>query len=397
MRQAQRTYRVKKEDTLRTATNRSAKLEGALRGMLDSFRNFQQTLVDEANAGAVPPQLALQISKAAIEIASISQGSGLESAGPAAAAETSSPDTMTTAAASPEEPRHVAERFAKASMQRTADALSSGNPDESCLPPALLKQLKLDPAQLLLAQTLGQLSASSSSLLRDIPYSNSVTSVLPLLFRLNQGDTSHLIPRKPPPMLQRLKHGLTRTIVATDLPELMGEWLEPVDVEEYLAQRGIFVRDAASDGNLINLQMPALPEAAPTIHYQHPDTQPSDLDLFQSTEDWLEGSHAVGGSFDFTLDWTIFGCQKDETQIIPSGFRTFTPPSTYLSDFDSSPSASGSEMRTPETAQDSSTITISVNKLIDSLASKATCLGPGPGVRREDVDEAIRDAVVRQP
>lgn len=377
MRLAQRSYRVKKEDALRAATEKSARLETAMRGMLDSFKRFQETLVNEADSGTIPKDLALHISRAAIQIATISKDSGIN-AGPATVKSNNSNE--------PQDGQNAAQRFAQASMEYTVKMVSEGAPTQSCLPPALLEHLKLSPAEVLLAQTLGQFSDSQTASPGDIPYAKPVLDALSPMFRLNQGDTSQLLPRRPPPHLQRLTYGMTRTILATNLPELMGEWLEPSDVEEYLAQRGIMVRENATT-DLINLQVDSGPVNVPT----QSDDQYGVVEFLPSAEDWINDPELEIP--DTVLDWTIFGCIKDDAQTIPTGMRTITPSASDAEGTWAS-TLSASEPRTPLGGQGDNTITIDVSKLIDGLAARARCLGPGPGIRREGVDAAIREAVV---
>lgn len=382
MRLAQRSYRVKKEDALRAATEKSARLETAMRGMLDSFKTFQETLVNKADSGAIPQDLALHISKAAIQIATISKDSGLHG-------QTASQATVTADASKPQDGQNAARRFAQASMEHTVKMVAADTPTQSCLPPALLEHLNLSPGQILLAQTLGQFSETDANGPGDIPYAKPVVDALSPMFRINQGDTSQLLPRQPPPHLQRLTYGMTRTILATNLPELMGEWLEPPDVEEYLAQRGILVRENATT-DFISLQVDAALDNLPPQN----DDQYGFVEFLPSAEDWINDPELEIP--DAALDWTIFGCIKYDGQTIPSGMRTITPLATsdIVTEGTQASTLSASEPRTPLNGQFDSTITIDVSRLIDGLAARARCLGPGPGIRREGIDEAIREAVV---
>lgn len=99
----------------------------------------------------------------------------------------------------------------------------------------------------------------------------SITSSLPLMYRVVEGSQG-IIPRLPSPSVQGIIRGKTRTRLATEFEPLQGEWLEAMDVEEYLEDRGIFLRGANSNhGPSGQKSMPivqGLVQAFPELDYQ---------------------------------------------------------------------------------------------------------------------------------
>ena len=80
----------------------------------------------------------------------------------------------------------------------------------------------------------------------DFQYNPGLTEHLPVMYRVVEG-SDQAVPRLPSPSVQQLVCGKTRTTLVTDLSSHQGEWLEAVDVEEYLEERGIYVRNALPD------------------------------------------------------------------------------------------------------------------------------------------------------
>ncbi|TQV93240.1 hypothetical protein V2A60_010325 [Cordyceps javanica] len=348
MRLAQRRYRSKKHDTLAAAEQKATALESALRGTLSAFRDLQKSLLQQPT-GSVPLDVAVAVSKTSLEISSLLHSSGVQVQ-----------DTLgcnlldcsnTTCAR-----RILSERLMRSAAEFSLHSLERG--ELGCFTPELLAGMNVLPGEILLAQTLGQ--ASPDNPLGDIDYAG---RFLPQLHRKIEGAAETVL-RLAPPKLQRLKYGLTRTWFETDVPELAGEWLEAADVEEYLAQRGIHVRDKSqktvtlhlgSEGSDADSEGPVTPEWEPELP-----------------------------------DWTIFGKQLEEGQNIPGGMRevsTASPVSGW-SLTQQSPPPQSALATTPQ-----SKITIDVDKLVTGISSRGICLGPAPGIRRHHVDEAIQEAV----
>lgn len=236
-------------------------------------------------------------------------------------------------------------------------------------------------------------------------------------------------------------------MLATALPDLQGEWLEASDVEEYLEQRGIFIRQDAPDADTLNLAIPVdaglalqatdlndanrlnpvrmvrghplfvepaasvgpvppTAAAAPQLphHHHHQQQGLSHMSMQQQQQQPSLDNIALNP------DYTIFGQQRD-VQVIPSGLRMFTPTAWSIDDSaniipidmamrsNQPNNASGGSSSSYHSSNNPDHINIMVNldNLIVKLASKAVCLGPCPGIRRGHVDEAIRDSVVQMP
>ncbi len=350
MRLAQRRYRSKKQDTLAAAEQKATALESALRGTLSAFRDLQKSLLGHP-VGLVPLEVAVAVSKTSLDISDLLHRSGVQVQ-----------DTLgcnlldcskTTCAG-----KILSERLLRSTTEFNLRALEKG--ELGCFTPELLAGMNVLPGEILLAQTLGQ--SSSENGLGDIDYAG---RFLPQLHRKIEGATDTML-RLAPPKLQRLQYGLTRTWFETDVPELAGEWLEAADVEEYLAQRGIHVKDTA--------------QKVVTLHL---GSEGSDADSDSPTTPEWEPE---------LPDWTIFGKQLDERQDIPGGLRVLAGAASS-----SVPEVNWMEEQQPTPPSSLSSaqgkITIDVEKLITALSRRCICLGPAPGIRRHHVDEAIQEAV----
>lgn len=329
MRQAQRNYRAKRDSKLADANEKSTKLEEALRGILRSYRELHNNMLHTAHR--VPVSVTLQLSKTALDIGYfINQAAR---------------DQQQSLDASPS--RLLAERLIRRGVERTVNALSNNDVDSSCLAHnKMLEKLNVRPNEVILAQTLSHVAETespSSSLLNDTQFTNAIAQLLPKLYRQVEGnmDPSQRVERLTGANLQCLAFGRTRTIANVnqlDLPEFGGEWLEAVDVEEYLSERGIVLRSEDPDCSHLRLQLGNTPSSS--MSPQSMTMSPSDMDSPQMSHYASEGSMA-------------------------------------------SPLA------------DENTIIVNVDVLIEWLAAKTMCLGLCPAIRREDVDNAIRESIIQ--
>ncbi|KAL7921451.1 hypothetical protein ACQKWADRAFT_321480 [Trichoderma austrokoningii] len=139
-------------------------------------------------------------------------------------------------------PAPVSQRLLLACMTRAMDLLQYGNLHILALDPTMLLPLKIERAEDLLERVSQRLSGGPNSFLADCRYGDGRNAHLPKMMRLVEGNLNTLRPRMPPPNLERLQFGLTRTMLHTTNSDFQGEWLEASDVEEYLEQRGIFIR-----------------------------------------------------------------------------------------------------------------------------------------------------------
>ena len=247
MRLAQRTYRAKKADALALAEDKMHKLEHALSGISFAFETLQLRISETQN---VTPAVNLYVSTAALDIATYTKDCGVGACfGRGYAQRDFLPDNLFCAT------KIVGERSFCASLGRTASMLAAGQPISTRLRPLMLEYLLEHRDKPMSADMMRQFISDSGYVRRDVPMPRPFGNDPPALYRLVEGaHNSSMVPRLAPPHLQRLEYGLTRTWVETNLPGLMGEWLEAVDVEEYLAARGIFLHDD-SRSSLINLEL----------------------------------------------------------------------------------------------------------------------------------------------
>ncbi|OAA40156.1 C-5 cytosine methyltransferase DmtA [Beauveria brongniartii RCEF 3172] len=349
MRLAQRRYRSKKQDALTAAEQKAAALENALRGTISAFRGLQRSLI-QYPAGYVPLDVNLAIGKTSVEMSKLLHSSGVQLQ-----------DTLACSLLDCTQAT-CARRILSESVTRSASDfdLQSSQGSElgselGSFTPEFSPGMHTLPGELLPPQPMVQ--SSPGDILGNLDFAG---RFLPQLHRKIEGSTEMVL-RLAPPKLQRLKYGLTRTWFDTDLPQLAGEWLEASDVEEYLTQRGIHVRDKS--------------QKTVTLHL---GSEASEADA--------EGPFTPEAWEPELPDWTIFGRQLDERQDIPSGLRVVSAASPMPDLMGQSPTSS-----LPATPQ--RRITIDVDKLVAGLACKGICLGPAPGIRRHHVDEAIQGAV----
>lgn len=263
------------------------------------------------------------------------------------------------------------------------------------LDPKLQLPLQIMSQHALLYMATARISSGFNLILSDAMYTNASGIHLPPLFRVVEGDAGSAVPRLSPPNLQTLQFGRTRTIVQTDLAGFSGEWLEAIDVEEYLAQRGVFIRNMMSSApSVITLSATATLPHNEGILYDgvysggpwHGPPQVENGHQYESASDGISfPAHNVFGQ---PLNGPLNG-PRDILSEAQYGFRAFNPSPLY-----DNYGAASQNTNPPIPSQARTNITIDVDKLIEGLANNAICLGPGPGIKRERVDEALRDAVV---
>ncbi|KAH6605387.1 hypothetical protein Trco_007094 [Trichoderma cornu-damae] len=421
MRLAQRSYRSRKETELAVTRARADILQRALTSSLDEFIKFHETLSDKA--GDLPSGFVLQqLNKTATNIMTIARSAQVDE-WPRAGRAVRLLDTMddgeddgnddndntisiltqeaaakgSSALARPK-PTTISQRLVHACFDRAAHVLNLASSPVLCLLPAMLLPVQFERREIILSRPKRYLSAKDCEPVFNREEGLLTARQLPKMLRMIEGQSSSLVPRIPPPNLQRLQFGRTRTVLTTAFPDLQGEWLEASDVEEYLEQRGIFIRHDSPDTDVLNLAIPVGSGLSAQIsdlnqaNFHNPvcllANPPSLVDPSLVTP--LEFPADPPGGFSETPDFNIFGEQRD-AQVLPPGMAMFSPTSWAVDNTDILPA--GMAMRGP----DHINIMISLDKLILRLAAKAVCLGPFPGIRRANVDEAIRDAVVRMP
>lgn len=392
---------------------------------MHSFTEFQ-SFVASRNGQPLPPDVLLHLTKTASELAAIGQ----LSRPPISDAEAQSPSITNGQSIEKQwhvtDPNHspislkwfdmpdnvassMAHRFLLACVDRALKLFSLDNPVGEW--PALGL---LNPLVVLERHKPGSLHKLTTihmgGIIRgqwvDALYEPHVRESLPRMFRTIEGQANIIIPRVSPPNLQSLKFGRTRTVLRTDVQGLQGEWLEALDVEEYLSERGIYVRNG-SPSNRIVLGLPStdhdgVEEIGPGAsgRVTEIETSPASGTIPQANrpdvigselhEKWKEYATTELG---FPLpDSTIFGVSHGSFTQIPTGTWSFTPsPSQYSGLLGTQASAGGNGSSGLDSSLPS--ITVDIDKLVSMLAIEAACLGPGPGVRRAAVDLAIRESL----
>ncbi|KAM5529041.1 hypothetical protein FOXYSP1_16885 [Fusarium oxysporum f. sp. phaseoli] len=103
--------------------------------------------------------------------------------------------------------------------------------------PTLVLPLQLLGGEALIVNSLRGLSRFHTSV-ADFQYPLHSAPRLPHIYRAVEGGTKAVL-RAPAPLVQQIVRGKTRTMLDTNFAPLQGEWLEAMDVEEYLEERGI--------------------------------------------------------------------------------------------------------------------------------------------------------------
>ncbi|KAL7908422.1 hypothetical protein GGI35DRAFT_454132 [Trichoderma velutinum] len=425
MRLAQRSYRSRKQSALVSAKARAEVLEVALDGSIDEFIKFYEHVSRRGNE--LPAGVMTHLNQTAMNIVSIARKARLEKA-MLTGDENQSPEEDPSASADEFDATHesvgrltgdltvnentmakthhdqrqygrftnnkpapVSQRLLLACLTRAIALLQLGNFSVVAINPAMVLPLQLERAERLLERVARRLSGNPTAFFSDCQYSDGRNASLPKMMRLIEGDLDTLTPRSSPPKLQNLHFGRTRTMLHTAISDLQGEWLEAPDVEEYLEQRGIFVR-MGSPSDVISLSAPMigdqeLSEAARLGMLRPHGVSNSQFNIFEDISDFRTEPTLKRAAIP-EHDFTIFGRSFREGQTVPTGRNNVTPSEWYPE-----MRAQTDSVATNQQAQENLQITIDIDKLIKGLADKAVCLGPCPGIKRIHVDEAIRGSV----
>ncbi|KAL7910389.1 hypothetical protein GGI35DRAFT_363771 [Trichoderma velutinum] len=420
MRLAQRSYRSRKENELATTKARADALQKALNSSLDEFIRFHE--LSSGTEKELPSEFVLQLNKTAMNIMAIARSAqtdewpSFDQADRLLATMTDShgKDDDSIYILSQEardasshylrpKPVTISQRLMRACVDRAAGILNLTSSPVMCLLPAMLLPLQFDRRDNLLSRTMRYIHIEDEELELDAEHSPMATRHLPKMLRLVEGQSNTMVPRVAPPNLQRLQFGRTRTVLSTALPDLQGEWLEASDVEEYLEQRGIFIRQDSPNTDMLNLAIPI------DVGLSAQTTDLNEVNRHNPVRLVRQNPNTTGASFIDPLlmpadcssafetftgnpDYTVFGQQRD-VQVVPSGMKMFTPTSWATDDAHVLPL----DMAMHQNNQEHINIMFNLDNLIMRLAAKAVCLGPCPGIRRGHIDEAIRDSVVQMP
>ncbi|KAM0476484.1 hypothetical protein ACHAPX_006398 [Trichoderma viride] len=391
MRLAQRSYRNRKATELTAAKARADSLEKALNSTLDEFIKLHQMLLGKQEY--MPADFLMQLHETATNIISIAKNALADNS---AEHECQAGEVLMSTDSDQDEddaieisapinsgslypkPPSISQRILRACLDVAVDRLKLPRVPFMRILPALLLPLQFESEDRILRRAMKYLSlGDEESHLEQERYSVKA-GYLPKMMRLIEGQTHTLVPRKPQPNMQRLQFGCTRTVISTAVPDLQGEWLEPLDVEEYLEQRGIFVREEAPDDDLLNLAIPAGSKLYATMtNVNETDAQQPDVQNQPYTNDAPSNPDELG----IGHDYDIFDHQRDSATAFANSL--WDVEGTCIS-----------PENIPMCNSEQINITINLDTLVLKLVSKAICLGACPGIRRAHVDEAIRGSVV---
>ncbi|KAF2100227.1 hypothetical protein NA57DRAFT_54325 [Rhizodiscina lignyota] len=394
---AQRTYRERKEHELAQLKTRADNLNTALGKVIDSFTRFHQRVV-KSGTEDLPPCFTLELGNTALEIAATSRDAlGQEQAPqdvPASRVESErepehnslpkEKDESQTEPANPiakrAKPQHsrprslksvhhtpaptrplmlwpqapsrenagFVDQYLRACLERSYRLYTFQNLPEDKILPAMTIPLNIESFERCLAMAREALSVPKSHLGDFFFYNTLAMSKLPKMYRSIEGQDTALVPRLPPPYVQNLAYGRTRTRLATDLPLLQGEWLEAADVQEYLELQGISIPRVHSAQSLL-----PLPAKYLSMTPRHIEDTTSDA-LWNGNDPIARSTESIN---------------------ITSGF------------FDR-PRVTHSRVTGPQMRQ------LDVNKFIERIALYAVCLGPVPGLRKDHIDYAVVESIV---
>ncbi|KAE8395600.1 hypothetical protein BDV23DRAFT_178647 [Aspergillus alliaceus] len=298
-------------------------------------------------------------------------------------------------------PARIIRACFKRAVTILSDSMVHGNQ-----PSALALPLRLLGRDTLMANSLQGLESFHPSV-ADILYPLHSAPRQPHMYRVVEGGT-RTVRRAPAPLVQQIERGKTRTILDTSFAPLRGEWLEAVDVEEYLEDRGIYVRNAVGNGTTSSEET-SYEKLFPDIEQDIPILAPlgsvpgKELawTINGSTPSQLgsmERSPSVSLSADFhghePSDYSVFGLPR------PRQWRSNNSQhlSTAMTGVPSTDVSSAPLLNfKPQDAQvptKASRIHVNLDKLVHLLAENAMCLGPVPGIRKAAVDASIRGSII---
>lgn len=399
MRLAQRTYRARKESAFNQERTRNQQLSQALDQALATFASFHRHALGLPEVRSSSDLIA-SLNQAASEMATIASDTNKSARLLLASAATDS-GIQPQQGTMPLEPGDLqnqsalksvaltvrsvdlvlgtlAEKLFRACIERVFTILS-GNSGPKGRVLDLRLPLDILGEELLRSESLNILALPL--VVDDYRYLPHSMPHLPLMYRVVEG-SQDIIPRLPAPSVQRIVRGKTRTRLATAFEPLQGEWLEAMDVEEYLEDRGIFLRGAGSSHEAGNQSlMPVtqgLARASTEVDYQ------------QQSIPEAENTSAEGQRHEHG-DYSVFGVPTTQEWI--GSAELLRPLGTGLQSIEP---LAGPWTDTPQQgSQVTSQIIIDLDKLVNLLASTATCLGPVPGIRRAAVDSSIAQSVIQ--
>ncbi|KAF5573184.1 hypothetical protein FPANT_12540 [Fusarium pseudoanthophilum] len=389
MRLAQRSYRARKHEAQESQRIRAEELSRALDNALATFSTLHQRIVNTSHVRNFPDVL-VHLNDAVEQMAAIASSTNKKLPLTHAPHDSSTtfrqhaPGVLTPQQSATVAPGAIAislrtstskqipvpARLERACFERVVSILSNSTVDRSQFP-ALVLPLQLLGVELLMVNSLRGLSLFNASV-GDFKYPQHSASQLPNMYRVVEGETKAVL-RMPSPFLQRIVRGKTRTILDTNLAHLQGEWLEAMDVEEYLEERGIFMCNTVTSSTGTTgdaMYQPSVTSSAQSIPMAHRVPVPS----------------SAGFPGHEPADYLVFGLPGPR-QWLRSGSSQIHS-SAIAGDLQSD-----SNQKTTEGIERASEITVDLDKLVHLLAENAMCLGPVPGIRKADVDASIRGSI----
>ncbi|KAF5703473.1 hypothetical protein FMUND_12976 [Fusarium mundagurra] len=389
MRLAQRSYRARKQEAQESQRIRAGELSRALDNALTTFSTLHRRILDSSQA-LNSPALLFHLNDAVEQMATIASstnkklplthapedsGTSSHQHAPGVLASHQSATVASGAIAislrtSSSKQIPVPARLERACFERVVSILSNSTVDGSQFP-ALALPLQLLGIELLMVTSLRGMSLFNASV-GDFKYPQHSVSRLPNMYRVVEGETKAVF-RMPSPFLQRIMRGKTRTILDTNLAHLQGEWLEAMDVEEYLEERGIYICNTVTSGTATTgdtMYQPSVQGSAQSIPMEqrvplsssagYPGHEPADYLAFglPGPRQWLRSANSQTNSSGIAGD-----LQSDFNQ------------------------------QTTQGIEEPSRVTVDLDKLVYLLAENAMCLGPVPGIRKADVDASIRGSI----
>jgi hypothetical protein len=416
MRLAQRSYRVRKQEAQESERIRAEELSSALDNALATFSALHRHILDTSQIRNSPDVL-FHLNNAVTQMAAIASDTNkvlplphaLEDSRPSSRQQlrvlaphqsvtVDSGATTISLRMSTSSQIPVPARLFRACFERVVSILSNSTVYWS-QSPALALPLQLLGKEFLMANALRSLSLFHPSV-ADFQYPLHSAPQLPHMYRVVEGETKAVF-RAPAPLVQRIVRGKTRTMLDTNFAPLQGEWLEAVDVEEYLEERGIYLRNTVSNGTTStydtmyqssvpdseqSIPILALPGAVAggEMSWAIDDNTPSRLDS-------MEQRPSVPLPADFhghePADYSVFGLPRPRPWLrsANSQLHVTVMAGALQSDFNH---------QTAQVIGKASRVTVDLDKLVHLLAENATCLGPVPGIRKAAVNASIRGSII---
>ncbi|KAF4457440.1 hypothetical protein FALBO_15195 [Fusarium albosuccineum] len=394
MRLAQRAYRARKENVLNSERARGDKLSKALDDAMASFTRLHQGLLDSSRVGKLPDVLD-HLNTAAAEMTAIANDTGkeidlthLSTSSLPPTSRSPQPSSHKKPAIEPERTGPngtengimtacaVTESIACPNFDLVAIYIHTNDPGPSPVSQRIF-QACMERVISLLSRNQGE-TTDLTIPMRLLGRQGLMFNVLHRLSRINLAVADCLYPlpfAASLPEMYRVVEGESRS----------GEWLEALYVEEYLEERGIFLRNSAPHHAILTREKLAQASNT-TIRDDRPQQS-----IVETGSDCLTNPEPPRRPKE-PADYSIFGLpppdgwisEKGEILTSDSGVVSIEPSNRLFTDL-------GHQM-TPDPVR--SQITIDLDKLVLRIANSAMCLGPVPGIRQAAVDESIRQSII---